>query len=54
MRGRVDPTPWVFFVTFHSKDVKAVCFDTVLQVFILKDLGRAAVGASVTVRCFRF
>ena len=29
----------MFFVSVHSKDVKVLCFDTVSQVFILKELG---------------
>jgi hypothetical protein len=30
--------PWVFFVSVHFTGVEVLCFDTVLQVFILNGL----------------
>ena len=36
---QVTPPPWEFLQVFILKIVKALCFDTLLQVFILKALG---------------
>ena len=40
-RDSVEAPPLGFFVSVHSKEDEVVCFDTVLQVFIL--LGLAGV-----------
>jgi len=41
-------SPLGFFVSVHSAGVKVLCFDTVLQVFILNGLWRGSVYKMVT------
>ena len=46
--NRKRPPSPRFFVSVHSREVKVVCFDTVLQVRILKELADALVCKKVT------
>ena len=41
-------TPWGFLVSVHLKGVEVLCFDTVLQVFILNRLRLALFGTRLS------